>query len=103
MQLMNVCRYLDEIKRPMDLGTMTTKLRSGKYKIMDDFKDDVELIIRNCRQFNPPGTFPVIAADNLETAFKREWSKLNAEPRKISSGDRRALVSMLDKLCEQPW
>ncbi|KAF8601367.1 Bromodomain-containing protein, partial [Ceratobasidium sp. AG-I] len=51
--------YLEEIKRPMDLGTMTTKLRSGKYKIMDDFKDDVELIIRNCRQFNPPGTFPV--------------------------------------------
>ncbi|KAB5593213.1 Transcription initiation factor TFIID subunit 2 [Ceratobasidium theobromae] len=93
--------YLQEIKRPMDLGTMGTKLRSGKYKTMDDFKGDVELIIRNCRQFNPPGTFPVIAADNLEIAFKREWTKFGTEPRRISSGDRRALVSMLDKLSEQ--
>lgn len=103
MRLTEIRSYLDEIKRPMDLGTMTTKLRNGKYKTMDDFKDDVELIIRNCRQFNPPGTFPVLAAENLEAAFRREWSKLNAEPRKISSGDRRALVSMLDKLSEQPW
>ncbi|KAG8711147.1 hypothetical protein FRC08_016245 [Ceratobasidium sp. 394] len=94
--------YLDEIKRPMDLGTMGTKLRAGKYKIMEDFKNDFNLIIRNCRQFNPPGTFPVTAADNLEAAFQREWAKLNTEPRKISSGDRRALVSMLDKLSEQP-
>ncbi|KAG9096358.1 hypothetical protein FRC06_008750 [Ceratobasidium sp. 370] len=93
--------YLDEIKHPMDLGTMGTKLRSGKYKIMEDFKNDFDLIIRNCRQFNPPGTFPVTAAENLEAAFQREWAKLNTEPRRISSGDRRALVSMLDKLSEQ--
>lgn len=94
--------YLDEIKHPMDLGTMGTKLRNGKYKTMDDFKSDVELIISNCRAFNPPGTFPVAAADALETVFQREWSKINTEVRKISSGDRRALVSMVDKLCEQP-
>jgi transcription initiation factor TFIID subunit 2 len=87
----------------MDLGTVSTKLRAGKYKTMDNFKDDVELIISNCRQFNYPGTFPVLAANGLEAAFEREWSKLNAETRKISSGDRRALVSMLDKLSEQPW
>ncbi|CCO30134.1 transcription initiation factor TFIID subunit D2 [Rhizoctonia solani AG-1 IB] len=68
---------------------------------MNDFKSDVELIVSNCRAFNPPGTFPVLAADALEAAFKREWSKINTEPRRISSGDRRALVSMLDKLCEQ--
>ncbi|KAG8714750.1 hypothetical protein FRC11_007261 [Ceratobasidium sp. 423] len=94
--------YLDEIKHPMDLGTMGTKLRNGKYKTMDNFKSDVELIVSNCRAFNPPGTFPVLAAEALETAFKREWSKINSEVRKISSGDRRALVSMVDKLCEQP-
>ncbi|KEP50373.1 transcription initiation factor TFIID subunit 2 [Rhizoctonia solani 123E] len=94
--------YLDEIKRPMDLGTMGTKLRTGKYKAMDDFKSDVELIISNCRSFNPPGTFPVLAADALEVSFKREWSKVNSDVRKISSGDRRALVTMIDKLCEQP-
>ncbi|ELU40289.1 Bromodomain-containing protein [Rhizoctonia solani AG-1 IA] len=94
--------YLDEIKHPMDLGTMSTKLRNGKYRTMNDFKLDVELIVSNCRAFNPPGTFPVLAAEALEAVFKREWSKINTEPRRISSGDRRALVSMVDKLCEQP-
>ncbi|QRV80287.1 bromodomain associated protein [Ceratobasidium sp. AG-Ba] len=94
--------YLDEIAHPMDLGTMGTKLRSGKYKIMEDFKKDFELVISNCKQFNPSGTFPVIIAENLEAAFKREWTKLDIEPRKISSGDRRALVTMIDKLSEQP-
>ncbi|KAG8708250.1 hypothetical protein FRC09_001362 [Ceratobasidium sp. 395] len=93
--------YLEEIKHPMDLGTVGTKLRAGKYKTMEAFKGDFDLIIRNCRQFNYPGTFPVIAANGLEAAFQREWTKLSTEPRKISSGDRRALVSMLDKLSEQ--
>ncbi|KAF8753693.1 Peptidase family M1 domain [Rhizoctonia solani] len=74
--------------------TMSTKLRNGKYRTMNDFKLDVELIVSNCRAFNPPGTFPVLAAEALEAVFKREWSKINTEPRRISSGDRRALVSM---------
>ncbi|KAG9119851.1 hypothetical protein FRC07_004918, partial [Ceratobasidium sp. 392] len=94
--------YLVEIKHPMDLGTMGIKLRSGKYKTMEAFKDDFDLVVRNCKKFNYPGTFPVVAAENMEVVFEREWTKGNTEPRKISSGDRRALVSMLDKLSEQP-
>ncbi|KAF5335717.1 hypothetical protein D9611_009745 [Ephemerocybe angulata] len=42
---------------------------------MEDVKKDVELIFANCRQFNPPGTFPVTCSDLVEKAFKKEVPK----------------------------
>ena len=36
--------YLDEIKEPMDLGTIAKKLEGKKYKTMGDLAYDIELI-----------------------------------------------------------
>lgn len=84
----------------MDLGTMETKLTSGRYSYMSEFAADVMLIIANCRQFNPPGTDPCIHAAILENAFKSEWSK--AVERKLDSTEKRTLIAMLNKLKNNP-
>ncbi|PLW33747.1 hypothetical protein PCASD_12510 [Puccinia coronata f. sp. avenae] len=44
--------YLDEIKHPMDLSTMSKKLDQGFYKRQSDLMADFELIVSNCVQFN---------------------------------------------------
>jgi transcription initiation factor TFIID subunit 2 len=80
----------------MDLGTMSTKLNEGKYATMEDFKEDMELVFSNCRQFNPPGTMPVACAAAVEKAFKKEWPK--AMERKLSWTEKRGLQSILTNI-----
>lgn len=92
--------YYDEIKAPMDLGTMETKLNSGRYSYMSEFAADVMLIFANCRQFNPPGTDPCVHAAILEKAFKSEWSR--AIEKKLDSTEKKLLTSMMNKLKSNP-
>lgn len=40
------------IKRPMDLGTMTKKLKALQYKSKQEFVDDLNLIWANCLKYN---------------------------------------------------
>lgn len=41
--------YLDWIAEPMDLGSIKTKLATGKYKSVDEVVRDARLVWSNCR------------------------------------------------------
>lgn len=45
-------RYYSVIRRPMDLRRMEDKLDSGDYQDLNHFRDDFQLIVDNCRQYN---------------------------------------------------
>lgn len=86
--------YFEEIKVPMDLGTIGQKLNKHRYLTMGDFAHDVELVFSNCRQFNPPGTDPFTCADVVDKVFRKEW----ANAFKLSPGEKRGLQSVLSNL-----
>ncbi|EEP82622.1 conserved hypothetical protein [Uncinocarpus reesii 1704] len=44
--------YYNIIKRPMDLGSMTKKLKALQYKSKQDFVEDLNLIWSNCLKYN---------------------------------------------------
>ncbi|KAI0937072.1 hypothetical protein AcV5_005059 [Taiwanofungus camphoratus] len=88
--------YYEEIKEPIDFGTMSTKLSEGAYATMEDFAQDVELIFRNCRTFNPPTTYPVTCADTVERVFKKEWAR--AMEKKLAWNEKRSLQGIMTKL-----
>ncbi|PVV04805.1 hypothetical protein BB560_000688 [Smittium megazygosporum] len=44
--------YPDIVKSPMDLSTVKSKLEGGKYSVISDFMNDVELIFENCFLYN---------------------------------------------------
>ncbi|KAI0375461.1 hypothetical protein BV20DRAFT_960622 [Pilatotrama ljubarskyi] len=92
--------YFDEIKEPMDFGTIGTKLSEGKYSTMEDFARDVELVFQNCRTFNPPTTYPVMCADAVERVWKKEWAK--ATEKKLSYAEKRSLQGLLKTLFSDP-
>lgn len=96
-----ICRYYDEIKEPMDLKTMGNKLDKHMYHTMEQFARDMILIFNNCRQFNPPGTDPVLQAEILENAFRKEWSK--AMQKRMELTEKRSLQSILVKLRAEEW
>ncbi|KAL1906695.1 transcription initiation at TATA-containing promoter protein [Sporothrix stenoceras] len=66
--------YHKVIKKPMDLGTMQTKLNLGEYVSAKDFENDFGLIVKNCRKFNVVGEV-VDSANRLEDLFKQKWAE----------------------------
>ncbi|KAF7724387.1 Transcriptional activator spt7 [Apophysomyces ossiformis] len=50
--------YFDVIKRPMDLGTVTKKMKQLQYKSKKEFADDLYLIYQNCLVYNSEPTNP---------------------------------------------
>lgn len=60
--------YFDVIKKPMDLGTVLHKLRTDQYEEFTDFVDDVELVWRNAKIYNPAGS-PI----TLMSMQLRDW------------------------------
>ena len=44
--------YYEKIRMPIDLSTMIKKLKEGKYKFAVEVRDDLDLMMANCKQFN---------------------------------------------------
>lgn len=61
------------IKQPMDLGTMTKKLKSFAYKSKKDFVDDLSLIWDNCLKYNADPSHPL---RRNAIAMRKEAEKL---------------------------
>lgn len=78
---------------------MSSKLNKGTYRFMEEFAKDAELVFHNCRQFNPPATYPVTCADIIEKAFKKEWSK--AMEKKLSWQEKRSLQGFMTTLIKE--
>ncbi|KAG9053325.1 hypothetical protein FS842_008339 [Serendipita sp. 407] len=65
--------YFDVVKNPMDLATMTSKLKTGQYSNRQDFADDFKLMLSNAFLFNPAGTPPHDDALKVEGLFNKLW------------------------------
>lgn len=83
----------------MDFGTISTKLAQNRYVTMEDFAKDVDLVFSNCRQFNPPATYPITCTETVEKAYKREWPK--AVERKLSWVEKRGLQGIMTALVKE--
>lgn len=48
--------YREIIKNPMDMNTISTKIRQSKYENLEQILEDIKLIWDNCRTFNQKGS-----------------------------------------------
>ncbi|PGG98273.1 hypothetical protein AJ79_08910 [Helicocarpus griseus UAMH5409] len=72
---LNIPTYHSIIKKPMDLGTVQTKLQTGQYENAKEMEADVRLIFKNCYKFNIPGDPTYNAGKSLEDLFDNKWSQ----------------------------
>lgn len=70
---LNIPTYFQIIKKPMDLNTIQTKLENNAYEKASEFKEDVQLIFKNCYKFNPDGEFVNDCGRKLEEVFNKKW------------------------------
>lgn len=61
--------YYEVIKFPMDLKTMSERLKNRYYVTKKLFMADLQRIITNCREYNPPESEYFKCANLLEKFF----------------------------------
>jgi len=77
--LLNIPDYFTVIKHPMDLSTIMKKIKENKYKGINEYISDVELMFNNCFIYNPPSN-PVHAAGKaLRDYFIEQLRRLSPE------------------------
>ncbi|CZR53179.1 related to bromodomain protein BDF1 [Phialocephala subalpina] len=72
---LNIPSYFTIIKKPMDLGTMSKKLKEGEYASAADFEKDMRQIFWNCFKFNPAGNVVNMWGKRLEELFNAQWAR----------------------------
>ncbi|KAG8439876.1 hypothetical protein GDO86_005879 [Hymenochirus boettgeri] len=65
VNLSEVPDYLDHIKHPMDFSTMKKRLEDQRYRNINDFEEEFNLIIENCMKYNAKDTIFYRAAVRL--------------------------------------
>uniref|UniRef100_A0A1B6EN04 Bromo domain-containing protein n=2 Tax=Cuerna arida TaxID=1464854 RepID=A0A1B6EN04_9HEMI len=77
--------YHEIVKKPMDLGTVKTKMDNREYRTALEFASDVRLIFTNCYKYNPPDHDVVKMGKTLQDVFEMRFAKIPDEPL-IASG-----------------
>ena len=72
---LNIPTYHSIIKKPMDFGTMKTKLDHGEYENAKEFEADARQVFLNCYRFNPPSDPINQTGHQFESVFDSEWAK----------------------------
>lgn len=63
---LNLVDYDLIVKKPMDLGTIKSKLQRLEYMTADEVMADFELVFNNCRLYNSPTSDVVKMCNSLE-------------------------------------
>lgn len=74
--------YFSVISKPMDLGTIKSKLLKNAYSNADEFAADVRLTFTNAMLYNPPENSVHKVAKELKEIFEVRWESL--KKKKIS-------------------
>jgi hypothetical protein len=72
-----VSDYFDVVQHPSDLSTVRTKLLNDRYRSLQDFKRDMNLIWDNAVQYNGRQSLPGFIADRLSRIFQKRTAALD--------------------------
>eukprot|EP00293_Proteomonas_sulcata_P019859 CAMPEP_0184305978 /NCGR_PEP_ID=MMETSP1049-20130417/15094_1 /TAXON_ID=77928 /ORGANISM="Proteomonas sulcata, Strain CCMP704" /LENGTH=502 /DNA_ID=CAMNT_0026618143 /DNA_START=105 /DNA_END=1613 /DNA_ORIENTATION=+ len=71
--------YPAVIQKPMDLGTVGLRLKTGFYQNPHGFDEDVRLVMRNAMTYNPPGHPVHEDARRLLNVYEEAWPLYSKE------------------------
>ncbi|KAL0692911.1 hypothetical protein Bca4012_060091 [Brassica carinata] len=97
---LNIPDYFSVISKPMDLGTISSKLLKNVYSSADEFAADVRLTFDNALRYNPPENFVHDVAKELLEIFEARWESfkkkkvLGLHGEKVTEGSKRQPVEM---------
>ncbi|KAI9488830.1 hypothetical protein BDB00DRAFT_25073 [Zychaea mexicana] len=91
-------QYYQDIKRPMDLSTIQSKLDSEQYATTSDFVRDIRQIVYNCLQFNGAESHYSQQAKTFEGYFNELWAKKYGVPDRLEGENVELARKVINKL-----
>ncbi|KAH0448644.1 hypothetical protein IEQ34_022444 [Dendrobium chrysotoxum] len=82
---LNIPDYHSIIKRPMDLGTISSRLNKNWYKTPGEFAEDVRLTFKNAMTYNPKGQDVHHMAEQLLNMFEERWPSIERQYSNVSN------------------
>jgi hypothetical protein len=79
LEKLNIPDYYEVVTEPMDLGTVKNKLNMNKYKNVQEFIDDINLIFLNCIKYNGEDSSVGKMCKNVREEFQRLYNQFNIE------------------------
>lgn len=76
------------IKNPIDLSTIRKNLKNNSYHTLRSLMDDIDLIWRNCKQYNVEGSEIYKQADRMEKTVKRIISNMLKTRKKLGTSSK---------------
>lgn len=76
------------IKNPIDLSTIRKNLKNNNYHTLRSLMDDIDLIWRNCKQYNVEGSEIYKQADRMEKTVKRIISNMLKNRKKVGASSK---------------
>jgi len=74
--------YSSKIKHPIDLIKIIEKADRGEYDSLDEFNDDIQLMIENCLTYNQPQTWANRAGVAFQEYYNNNYGKLKIKIQK---------------------
>ncbi|KAI3716226.1 hypothetical protein L6452_23423 [Arctium lappa] len=71
--------YHEIVQRPMDLGTIKSRLAQNFYKFPKEFAGDIRLTFCNAMTYNPKGQDVHLMAEQLLNIFEEMWAAIESE------------------------
>uniref|UniRef100_A0A4W3HMH9 Protein polybromo-1 n=1 Tax=Callorhinchus milii TaxID=7868 RepID=A0A4W3HMH9_CALMI len=84
--------YFEIIKEPVDLKAVAQRIQNGLYKSVNLMARDIELLVRNAKTYNEPGSQVFKDANTIKKLFNQKRAELNLEPTKSSLRIRYSLL-----------
>lgn len=76
----NLHDYPEIVKNPVDFTSIKEKLGAYKYKSLQEFVDDVQLVFTNCILYNGENNVPYgAAAAKMRLEFEKAYEALNMD------------------------
>mmetsp|Transcript_1285 Transcript_1285/g.1346 ORF Transcript_1285/g.1346 Transcript_1285/m.1346 type:complete len:214 (-) Transcript_1285:68-709(-) len=92
--------YPEVVKKPMDLGTVKSKMESNQYTTVEEVATDVRLVWSNCMLYNRDGSEFYHLADKFSRGFEGAYRALRKlsdnsppDPNRIPSVDEKIQLS----------
>lgn len=73
--------YFEVVNKPMDLATVRRNLIADKYKTVEEWKNDVDLVWGNCYLYNGDDSLASILARDLQSRFNENIIGLSDDSR----------------------
>lgn len=88
--------YYEQIKKPMDYGTMKKKLENGEYRSAQSMQKDFILIMQNCRQFNANNS-DIVRAAREQHLLRPKFLKEAAEKHDLFLAEDGSVLEIVDE------